>query len=72
VAISDFLADKKFLFGDEPASADASVFASVACALCPHFDTPIRRVAETHPNLADYVRRCMQRWYPELANAKTN
>ncbi len=65
-AISAFLANKPFLFGDEPHAADASVFASVASALCPHFDTPIRAAAQKHPDLVAYRDRGMKRWFPEL------
>lgn len=66
-AISDYLGDKAFLFGAEPHAADASVFASVLSALCPHFDTPIRTAAEGHANLIAYRDRGIERWYPELA-----
>lgn len=66
-SIAAFLGDKAFLFGDLPHAADASVFASVASALCRHFETPIRSHAETHANLIAYVKRGTARWFPELA-----
>ena len=66
-AVAALLGDKAFLFGEKPHAADASVFASIASALCPHFETPIRRHAETHANLIGYVKRGTARWFPELA-----
>ncbi len=66
-SIAAFLGDKAFLFGEQPHAADASVYASVASALCPHFETPIRRHAEKHANLAAYAKRGTARWFPELA-----
>lgn len=68
-AIADFLGDKPFLFGAEPHAADALVFASVASALCPLFETPIRTHAESRPNLVAYAKRGTARWFPELAAA---
>ena len=66
-AISAFLGDKPWLVGAEPCGADASVWAMVAGALCPHFETPVRSAAERHKNLVTYAKRGMQRWFPEYA-----
>ena len=66
-AIAAILGDKPWLFGDTPCGADASVWASVSSILCPHFTSPLRVAAESHPNLVAYSRRGMQRWFPELA-----
>lgn len=68
-AIAAVLGDKPFLFGPEPHATDASVYGFVASALCPHFETPIRTHAKSHPNLVAYAKRCTQRWFPELAAA---
>jgi glutathione S-transferase len=65
-AISDFLGDKPFLFGNDPHAADASVYGSVASALCPLFDTAIKDHAQSFPNLVAYAKRCTARWFPEL------
>ncbi|NOT72403.1 MAG: glutathione S-transferase family protein [Hyphomicrobium sp.] len=69
-AISALLGDQPFLFGDEPHAADASVYGSVASALCPLFDTPIRAHAESKANLAAYAKRGTARWFPELAASR--
>ncbi|MGO4326808.1 glutathione S-transferase C-terminal domain-containing protein [Cupriavidus sp. 2TAF22] len=68
-AVSDLLGDKPFLLGERPCGADATVFAFIAGALCPVFDTPIRAAAESHPNLVAYVARMRGRYYPEAASA---
>ena len=65
-AIADFLGDKPFFFGAEPTGVDATVFAFVAGALCPHFATRTRTAAERHDNLRRYVGRMTARFYPEL------
>jgi glutathione S-transferase len=65
--ISAFLADKPWLMGAEPCGADASVWAMVAGALCPIFETPVRTAAEGHANLVAYAKRGMARWFPEFA-----
>ncbi|MGO4611244.1 glutathione S-transferase C-terminal domain-containing protein, partial [Variovorax sp. 2RAF20] len=51
--------------------ADATVFAFMAGALCPLFETPIRTAAESHPNLVAYVARMRERYYPDLAPVRT-
>lgn len=68
-AIAAVLGTKPYLFGDAPHAADASVFASVASALCPLFDTPIRSAAEGHANLAAYRDRCLAHWYPGFSKS---
>ena len=65
-ALSVFLGDKPFLMGADPCGADASVWSSVASALCAHFKTPIRDHAETLANLVAYRDRGMRRWFPEI------
>ncbi len=65
-AIAEFLGPKPFFMGSEPAGADATMFAFVAGALCPHFDTPLCTAAQRHENLRRYVGRMTARYYPEL------
>ncbi|MFA5951186.1 MAG: glutathione S-transferase family protein [Hyphomicrobium sp.] len=65
-AIAGYLGEKPFLFGNEPHAADASVYASVAGALCPLFETGLRDHALKHLNLSAYAARCTQRWFPDL------
>ena len=65
-ALAALLGDKDYLFGDTPCGADATAFAFAAGVLTPFFDTPLRRRAEGHPNLAAYRERMMRRYYPEF------
>jgi len=66
-AISMLLGDKPWAFGDSPKGADATLWAMVTSALCPHFEMEVRRAAECFPNLIAYRDRGMALWFPELA-----
>jgi glutathione S-transferase len=65
-AISDYLGSKPFFMGGEPTGVDATMFAFVAGALCPTFETPIRTAAERHGNLKSYVGRMTAHFYPQF------
>ena len=65
-AISDFLGDKPFLYGDEPRGADASVAAFVIAALAKATVAPLRDAAESRPNLVAYAERMTKRFFPEF------
>jgi hypothetical protein len=43
------------------------MFAFIAGALCPLFETPIRTATEHHDNLRRYVGRMTARYYPDYA-----
>ncbi len=64
-AISAQLGDKKFLMGDNPCGADASVFPAVAGLLCDVFDNPYHEKAKKLPNLHAYCERGRARWQAE-------
>lgn len=63
-ALAVLLGDKPWLMGEAPSGVDATAFGMLACVLTPFFDTPLRRATEAHANLAAYVARMMQRYYP--------
>ena len=65
-AIADYLGEKPFFMGAEPTGVDATIFAFVAGALCPLFETPVRAAAERHDNLKRYVGRMTARFYPDV------
>ena len=72
-AIAGYLGQKPFFMGAEPTGVDATIFAFVAGALCPLFETPVRAAAERHDNLKRYVGRMTARFYPgvpEIAGCK--
>ena len=62
-AAAALLGEKPFLFGDEPSSADATLFAFTASAASPVFEPQVREAAETHPNLVAHQWRMMDRFY---------
>lgn len=62
-AVAAILGDKQYLFGSEPSGADATAFAFIAGVMCPHFETPVRTAAESHPNLVAYVKRITERYF---------
>jgi glutathione S-transferase len=62
-AAAVLLGDKPFLFGQQPSSMDATLFAFTASAASPLFDTKIREAAETWPNLVAHQWRLMDRFY---------
>ena len=51
---------------EAPTGVYATMFAFVAGALCPLFDTPIRSATERHDNLKRYVGRMTARFYPDV------
>ncbi|MBI3436804.1 MAG: glutathione S-transferase N-terminal domain-containing protein [Proteobacteria bacterium] len=65
-AIAEFLGTKPYFMGPSVCGVDATVFAFVAHALCPVFDSPIRTAAQRHDNLKRYVGRMTARYYPQL------
>lgn len=65
-SVSDYLADKPFFMGTAPTGVDATVFAFVASALCPIFDSPVQTAADRCDNLRRYVGRMTARFYPEF------
>jgi glutathione S-transferase len=62
-AVAAVLGDKPYLYGNEPCGADATAYAFIAGVLCPHFETPVRTAAESHPNLVAYVKRMTEHYF---------
>lgn len=69
-AIATQLGQQPYFMGADPTGADASIYAMVSNALCPHFDAPLREAIERHPNLCDYAARLTERYFPEFAPAR--
>lgn len=63
-ALSDFLADKTFFFGDEPTSLDASAYEILANILGTPFNSPIKNRAQQLNNIVAYCDRGGDRYYP--------
>lgn len=64
-ALAQLLGDQPHIMGEVACGLDATVFAMLASAATPFFDTPLRRAIEARPNLSAYVARLMDRYYPE-------
>ncbi len=65
-SIADYLGDKPYFMGAEATGVDATIFAFLASAMCPLFDSGVQRAAASHDNLKRYVGRMAARYYPEL------
>jgi glutathione S-transferase len=66
-AISDFLGDKPFFFGDQPTGADATVFGYVTNIVDVPIDAPIPRFSRSRQNLVEYCQRMRARFFSELS-----
>jgi glutathione S-transferase len=64
-ALSVFLGDKRYLFGEKAAGVDATAFAMVAGILTPFFASPLRQKALGHANLVAHAGRMMKEFFPE-------
>jgi glutathione S-transferase len=64
-AVADILGDKPYLLGEKPTSFDATVYAFVANAIVPPFDTELRQSARSHANLVAYCERMKAAAFPE-------
>jgi hypothetical protein len=56
--------------GELICGADATLFAGLAAALSPHFDTPLRDAILREPSLVAYHQRMLARFYPDHAPAE--
>jgi glutathione S-transferase len=62
-AIRAVVGTRRFLMGETPCGADATVYGFLAGALCPLFDGPVHRAARSFPDLADYCARIEAQFY---------
>lgn len=65
-AVSMFLADKPFFFGDKPSSVDAAALGVVANIIEVPIDSPTLHFGRSLPNLVAYCRRMRERFYSDL------
>ncbi|XP_070540921.1 failed axon connections homolog isoform X1 [Ptychodera flava] len=65
-AVSDFLGNKLFLFGDEPCEEDCAIFGQLAQALWQLKDSPQEKLIKGDcKNLQDYCHRMRDRFWPD-------
>ncbi len=68
-AISSLIGDQDFAFGDQPTAVDASLYGQLSGIIDAPFDTPLKRAALSHKNLAPYCARMRARFFPDLKAA---
>ncbi len=71
-AVSDFLGDKPFLFGEEPTTADATVSAYLANQLQVPLECPVKDFGLSRDNLVRYLQRTRARLFPELPRMESS
>ncbi|CAD7699806.1 unnamed protein product [Ostreobium quekettii] len=64
-ALSGFLGDKRYMTGDVPCAADASVFGMLDNYLNDGLDLEPARIVKRFPNLVRYVTDIRRTYYPE-------
>lgn len=69
-ALAEMIGEGPYLLGQRMCGADATVFGGLAAALSPHFDTPLRKAVEAHPNLVAYRDRMLAEFFPAPAAAQ--
>lgn len=62
-AVADFLGDQPYLLGEQPSSLDATAYAFLANLLWAPVDSPIRRHAQSLPQLEAYCQRMKARYF---------
>jgi len=66
-ALSDFLGDKEYFFGDQPSCLDAAAFGHLAqMILVDDFTGPVFDKAKSYKNLVDYTNRISKKYFPEF------
>ena len=69
-ALAAILSDRAYVMGERPTGVDAMATAVLAEALTPYFDTPLRREAESFPNLVAYTDRMLQQYFQQNLNGE--
>ncbi|HEX2117191.1 MAG TPA: glutathione S-transferase family protein [Alphaproteobacteria bacterium] len=64
-ALAVLLGDKPYMMSDRPTGVDGMAAGVLAEVLTPYFDTPLRREAESFPNLVAYTDRMLQRYFQQ-------
>jgi glutathione S-transferase len=66
-ACAELLADRPFLFGDQPRTADCTLYAFLEATLGFPVENPLKARIASHANLVDYRKRIRDRWWKDLA-----
>jgi glutathione S-transferase len=63
--LSSMLGEKRYLFGDRPCSADASVFGLLVNIMRFEMTSHLTGIGREFPNLVEYTERMMQTYFPK-------
>jgi glutathione S-transferase len=66
-ALAALLGESRWLMGNQPCGTDAAMTGLIGMLLSPALDTTLRRHALAHDNLARYIDRAVQHFFPEHA-----
>ena len=66
-ALSSYLGQKRFFFGDEPASLDAVAYAFLGSFILSPIDSSMTDIAKEYSNLVAFCERVHDGWYGEAA-----
>jgi len=64
-ALAALLGEKPYMMGDRATGIDGIAAGVLAEVLTPFFDTPLRREAESFPNLVAYTERMLARYFQQ-------
>jgi glutathione S-transferase len=64
-ALAALLGDKPYMMGDRATAVDGMATGVLAEVLTPFFDTPLRREAESFPNLVAYTERMLAHYFQQ-------
>ena len=67
-ALSEFLADKPYLLGDEPTTVDCSAFGLVSNIVWPPIESALKQHARGLDNLVTYCERIRDGYFGDLAS----
>ena len=63
-ALSDYLNDKPYFFGDKPSTLDAVAYGFLAEIIIPPLETPLKKLAISYANLVAFCDRVRNKYYP--------
>lgn len=66
-ALSHWLGNRPYGFGDQPTVLDAVMFSQVGCIIRTPWDFPLKAATLKHRNLVDHTERMLARFFPELS-----
>jgi glutathione S-transferase len=69
-ACAELIGDRPFLLGDQPRTADCTLFAFLEGTLGFPVDSPVKKRVAGHANLVAYRARIRERWWKDLTQAK--